>query len=142
MLMRPLGQSGLFVSELCLGTMTFGGGEGLWGQIGQLSQNEADALLKTALDAGINFIDTANIYAGEAGERIVGQALKTLGVAHDEVVIATKVLGPMGDGLNARGARADTFSANARRVLSGSASTTSTSIRFTASMPRRRWSRR
>lgn len=53
MRMRQLGHSGLFVSELCLGTMTFGGSEGIWGQIGQLRQDEADALVRTALDAGI-----------------------------------------------------------------------------------------
>ena len=63
MRMRQLGNSGLFVSELCLGTMTFGGSEDMWGMIGQLQQEEADGLVKASLDAGINFIDTANIYA-------------------------------------------------------------------------------
>lgn len=104
MRMRTLGHSGLFVSELCLGTMTFGGSEDMWGQIGRLGQDDADALVKTALDAGINFIDTANIYAGGQSERILGQAFKNLGVARDDVVVATKVMGPMGDGPNARGA--------------------------------------
>lgn len=104
MRMRQIGHSGLFVSELCLGTMTFGGSEGMWGQIGQLRQEEADALVKTALDAGINFIDTANVYAGGESERILGQSLRNLGVARDDVVVATKVLGPMGNGPNARGA--------------------------------------
>ncbi|SEH35498.1 aldo/keto reductase [Magnetospirillum fulvum] len=103
--MRQLGHSGLFVSELCLGTMTFGGGEdGFWGQIGRLDQEEADSLVRTALDAGINFFDTANVYSAGRSERILGQSLKNLGIARDEVVIATKVLGPMGDGPNARGA--------------------------------------
>ncbi|RMC37899.1 aldo/keto reductase [Paracoccus alkanivorans] len=101
---RRLGHSGLFVSELCLGTMTFGGSEGMWGQIGQLQQEEADSLVRTALNAGINFIDTANIYANGQSERILGQSLKNLGVAREDVVIATKVLGPMGEGPNARGA--------------------------------------
>ncbi|KIZ41727.1 MULTISPECIES: aldo/keto reductase [Rhodopseudomonas] len=104
MRMRQLGPSGLFVSELCLGTMTFGGSEGIWSQIGQLRQDEADVLVKTALDAGINFIDTANVYAGGASERILGQSLQNLGIARDDVVIATKVMGPMGEGANARGA--------------------------------------
>ena len=104
MRMRTLGHSGLFVSELCLGTMTFGGSEDMWGQIGRLGQGDADALVKTALDSGINFIDTANIYAGGQSEKILGQSLKNLGVARDDVVIATKVMGPMGDGPNARGA--------------------------------------
>ncbi len=101
---RPLGPSGLLVSELCLGTMTFGGSEGMWGQIGQLRQDDADGLVKTAVDAGINFIDTANVYAGGESERILGQSLRNLGIARDEVVIATKVLGPMGEGINQRGA--------------------------------------
>ena len=104
MRMRQLGHSGLFVSELCLGTMTFGGSEGMWSQIGQLRQEEADALVKTARDAGINFFDTANVYAGGESERILGRSLKNLGIARDDVVVATKVLGPMGDGPNARGA--------------------------------------
>ena len=104
MRMRQLGQSGLFVSEVCLGTMTFGGSEGMWGEIGRLRQEEADALVKTAIDAGINFIDTANIYAGGESERILGRSLKNLGILRDDVVIATKVLGPMGEGPNARGA--------------------------------------
>ena len=98
-----LGQSGLFVSELCLGTMTFGGSDDMWGQIGQLQQDEADALVKTALDAGINFIDTANVYASGRSEEILGQSLRNLGVTREEVVIATKVHGQMGEGPNARG---------------------------------------
>ena len=59
---RTMGDSGLFVSELCLGTMTFGGDEDIWGLIGQVQQEQADELMKIALEAGINFIDTANIY--------------------------------------------------------------------------------
>ncbi|WP_372570716.1 aldo/keto reductase [Ruegeria jejuensis] len=98
-----LGHSGLFVSELCLGTMTFGGSDDMWGQIGKLQQDEADGLLETALDAGINFIDTANIYATGKSEEILGQSLKNVGVAREDVVIATKVHGPMGEGPNARG---------------------------------------
>ena len=98
-----LGHSGLFVSEFCLGTMTFGGSEGLWGQIGKLQQEDADNLVRTALDAGINFIDTANIYANGKSEEILGQSLKNLGIAREDVVVATKVTGPMGDGPNARG---------------------------------------
>ncbi len=100
---RRLGQSGLFVSELCLGTMTFGGTDDMWGQIGQLRQEEADALLRTALDAGINFIDTANVYAGGRSEQILGQSLRNLAIPREDVVIATKVHGQMGQGPNARG---------------------------------------
>lgn len=101
---NQLGRSGLIVSELCLGTMTFGGDGGLWGRIGQLQQDEADGLVKAALDAGINFFDTANIYAEGRSERILGQAFGNLGVARDEVVVATKVLGRMHDGPNGAGA--------------------------------------
>jgi aryl-alcohol dehydrogenase-like predicted oxidoreductase len=84
--------------------MTFGGGDDMWGLIGQLQQEQADQLMKTALEAGINFIDTANVYGGGASERIVGQSLKNLDVRRKDVVLATKVLGPMGEGPNARGA--------------------------------------
>jgi aryl-alcohol dehydrogenase-like predicted oxidoreductase len=99
---NKLGRTGLYVSELCLGTMTFGG-QGMWTAIGQLDQSDSDALVKTALDSGINFIDTANVYSEGAAERITGQALKNLGVARDQVVIATKAMGPMGQGPNDRG---------------------------------------
>ena len=101
---RRLGPSGLFVSELCLGTMTFGGNEGLWARIGQLGQDEADALVKAAVNAGVNFIDTANVYAGGESERILGRSIRNLGLSRDDLVIATKVLGVMGEGPNARGA--------------------------------------
>jgi aryl-alcohol dehydrogenase-like predicted oxidoreductase len=101
---QPLGRTGLFVSELCLGTMTFGGSEGIWGRIGDLQQADAERLIGQALDGGINFIDTADVYAGGMSERITGQALKNLKLARDSVVIATKVVGEMGPGPNARGA--------------------------------------
>ncbi|WP_213982022.1 aldo/keto reductase [Sphingomonas sp. dw_22] len=101
---NQLGRSGLIVSELCLGTMTFGGQEGMWGRIGQLQQEEADGLVKAALDAGINFFDTANVYSEGRSETILGQSLKNLGVRREEVVIATKVLGRMHEGPNGAGA--------------------------------------
>ncbi len=101
---KPLGRTGLFVSELCLGTMTFGGQSGIWRQIGQLSQGEAELLIGQALDGGINFIDTADIYAAGASEKITGQALKNLKVRREDVVLATKVTGEMGSGPNDRGA--------------------------------------
>lgn len=115
---RTLGPSGLLVSELCLGTMTFGGTDGMWGQIGQLRQSEADTLVKTAIDAGINFIDTANVYAGGESERILGQAIRNLGIPRDDVVIATKVLGAMGQGPNARGLSRAHILAQAKASLS------------------------
>jgi aryl-alcohol dehydrogenase-like predicted oxidoreductase len=101
---RLLGRTGLFVSELCLGTMTFGGSEGIWGQIGDLKQADAERLVGQALDAGINFIDTADVYAGGVSEQITGQALKNLKVPRENVVVATKVFGETGRGANARGA--------------------------------------
>ena len=101
---NPLGRSGLYVSELCLGTMTFGGGDGMWQAIGKVQQDEADTILKASLDAGINFIDTANIYSEGASETILGQGLKNLGIARDQVVIATKALGRMSPGPNGAGA--------------------------------------
>ncbi|WP_339617752.1 aldo/keto reductase [uncultured Gilvimarinus sp.] len=102
--MHTLGHSGLFVSELCLGTMTFGGGDDMWGKIGKLQQRDADELVELALANGINFIDTANVYSGGNSEKILGQALKNLNVPREDIVLATKVLGPMGEGPNHRGA--------------------------------------
>ncbi|MBC2778676.1 aldo/keto reductase [Parasphingopyxis marina] len=99
---NKLGTTGLFVSELCLGTMTFGG-KGLFKVVGQVPQDEADELVKTAIDGGINFLDTANVYSEGMSEEITGQALKNLGIARSDVVIATKVLGPMGEGPNDKG---------------------------------------
>ena len=100
---HPLGRTGLFVSELCLGTMTFGGTEGMWAKIGELQQDDAERLVGQALDAGINFIDTADVYADGASEQITGQALRNLKIARDNVVVATKVFGETGSGPNARG---------------------------------------
>jgi aryl-alcohol dehydrogenase-like predicted oxidoreductase len=101
---NQLGRTGVFVSELCLGTMTFGGGEGMWKQIGDLQQADAERLVGRALDAGINLIDTADVYAEGLSEQITGQALKNLKVPRDKVVVATKVFGPTGEFPNARGA--------------------------------------
>jgi aryl-alcohol dehydrogenase-like predicted oxidoreductase len=104
MRLNRLGNTGLFVSELCLGTMTFGGGEGMWKAIGQVQQEEADGLLRTAIDAGINFIDTANVYSEGRSEEITGQAIRNLGLKRDDFVLATKAFGQMGEGANNRGA--------------------------------------
>ena len=101
---HPLGRTGLFVSELCLGTMTFGGDGGIWGRIGNLQQADADRLVGQALDAGINFIDTADVYSGGLSEQITGQALRNLKVPRENVVVATKVFGETGSGPNQRGA--------------------------------------
>ena len=98
-----LGHTGLFVSELCFGTMTFGG-QGQFSVIGAVQQADADRLVKRALDGGINFFDTADTYSEGRSEEITGQALKNLGIKRDEVVIATKAFGKMGDGPNQNGA--------------------------------------
>lgn len=99
---NTLGNTGLFVSELCLGTMTFGG-KGMWANMGNVRQDDAQALIARALEHGINFIDTADIYSGGASEEILGQSLKNLGVRREDIVIATKACGPMGSGPNDAG---------------------------------------
>jgi aryl-alcohol dehydrogenase-like predicted oxidoreductase len=104
MRMNKLGRTGLFVSELCLGTMTFGGTDGIWRQIGALDQQGAERLIARALEAGVNFIDTADVYAAGLSEQITGQALRNLNVPRESVVVATKVYSPMGPGPNAGGA--------------------------------------
>jgi len=101
---RLLGRTGLYVSELCLGTMTFGGASGMWKIVGGLDQQASTALVKQAFDAGVNFIDTANVYAFGISETITGQAIKSLGLPRDELVIATKAASAMDDkAINARG---------------------------------------
>ncbi len=100
---RALGRTGLFVSELCLGTMTFGGRGALWSRIGQLQQDDADALVTRALEAGVNFIDTADVYAEGLAEEMLGASLQRLAVPREQVVIATKGFGDTAAGPNARG---------------------------------------
>jgi aryl-alcohol dehydrogenase-like predicted oxidoreductase len=96
---RSLGRTGLRVSELCFGTMTFGG-DGMYKAIGGTAQAEADRLVGVCLDAGINFFDTADVYSGGRAEQILGKAL---GTRRREVVVATKVRGRVGPGPNAVG---------------------------------------
>ena len=97
-----LGNTGLKVSELCLGTMTFGG-KGYWTAIGKLDQEPVDALVKRSVEAGINFIDTANVYSEGLSEEMTGRAIRNLGLNRDDLVIATKVRGKMGEGPNQTG---------------------------------------
>jgi aryl-alcohol dehydrogenase-like predicted oxidoreductase len=98
-----LGSTGLIVSELCLGAMTFGTDKGRFADVAGLDQAASTAMVRQALDAGINFIDTANVYTRGQSERFTGQALKDLGVARSDVVIATKAMGAMGEGPNDAG---------------------------------------
>ncbi|MFP3542681.1 aldo/keto reductase [Rhizobium sp. SIMBA_035] len=103
---NQLGNTGLFVSEICLGTMTFGeANEGSpWGAIADVDQAAADKIVERSLAAGVNFIDTADVYSFGESERLLGQALKNLNVPRKDVVIATKVYGVMGSKPNDRGA--------------------------------------
>src|SRR3954471_22234312 len=87
---RPLGRTGVQVSKLCLGTMMFGA----WGNT---DHDESIRIIHAALDAGINFVDTADVYSRGESEEILGKALKG---RRDNVVLATKVHGTMGDDPN------------------------------------------
>ncbi len=91
---RSLSNTGVFVSELCLGAMTFGS---QWEMIGALGQKEADALVHRSIDEGINFFDTADVYSTGESEEILGKSLQG---RRDDVVVATKVRGRMGPGAN------------------------------------------
>lgn len=99
-----LGNTGLYVSEICLGTMTFSGENFFGGVIGTLGQREATQLIARSLQARVNFIDTANVYSLGESEKMTGQALKDLGVNRSDVVLATKVYGRVGSGPNDMGA--------------------------------------
>lgn len=117
---KTLGDTGLLVSTLCFGTMTFHGGEGFWKAIGSVNQAGADELIKTSLAAGMNFFDTADVYSEGESEKILGQSIKNLGVARKDVVIATKVFGRVGQGRNdvgaSRGHIMDAVEASLRRL--------------------------
>jgi len=93
---KTLGDTGILVSELCFGAMTFGG-TGMWTPVGKTQQEEADKLVGIALDAGIIFFDTANIYSTGISEQMLGKAL---GSKRKDVILATKVRGKMGEGKN------------------------------------------
>jgi len=101
---KTLGNTGLLVSTLCLGTMTFHGGAGFWAKIGTVNQDGADDLVQASIDAGINFFDTADVYSEGESEKSLGQSLKNLNIARKDVVIATKVYGRVGPGRNDVGA--------------------------------------
>jgi aryl-alcohol dehydrogenase-like predicted oxidoreductase len=92
-----LGNTGVFVSRICLGAMTFGGKGGIFEAIGGLGQHDVNTLVDNSLDAGVNFIDTANVYAAGESETLTGKAL---GTKRKDVVLATKVFGRMGPGAN------------------------------------------
>ena len=116
---KTLGNTGLLVSRLCFGTMTFGG-EGIYKLIGSVDQKGADQLVKAAIDGGINFFDTADVYSEGQSEKILGQSFKNLGIARSNVVLATKVYGRVGPGRNdvgaSRGHIMDAVEASLRRL--------------------------
>lgn len=99
---RIIGKTGLYVSELCLGTMTFGG-EGTWKVMGGLDQASATSITRAAFEAGINFIDTANVYSLGQSETLLGTAIRELGLPRDEIVVATKATGMMSKDPNGLG---------------------------------------
>ena len=101
---KTLGNTGLLVSQLCLGTMTFSDGSGIYKHIGDVDQADADELVKASIDAGINFFDTADVYSAGASETTLGQSFRNLGIARTDVVLATKVYSRMGQGRNDVGA--------------------------------------
>ena len=115
-----LGNTGLLVSKLCFGTMTFGDGRGLFKGISTVDQAGADELVKTTIDGGINLFDTADNYTEGESEKILGQSLKNLKIARQNVVIATKVYSRVGPGLNdvgaSRGHIMDGVEASLRRL--------------------------
>src|SRR5271170_1539537 len=117
---KTLGNTGLQVSTLCFGTMTFGDGKGMFKVIGAVGQEGADELVKGSIEAGINFFDTADVYTEGESERTLGRSLKNLNVARKDVVIATKVYGRMGPGRNdvgaSRGHIMDGVEASLRRL--------------------------
>jgi aryl-alcohol dehydrogenase-like predicted oxidoreductase len=117
---KLLGNTGLQVSKICLGAMTFGESKSFWTVIGSLGQEPVDALMKSSIDAGVNFIDTADVYSEGASEMVVGQSLKNLGIARKDVVIATKAFGRVGPGRNdvgaSRGHLMDAIDASLRRL--------------------------
>jgi aryl-alcohol dehydrogenase-like predicted oxidoreductase len=115
-----LGNTGLLVSKLCFGTMTFGDGSGIFKAISAVGQAGADELIKTSIDGGINFFDTADNYTEGESEKILGQSLKNLNIARKDAVIATKVYSRVGPGRNdigaSRGHIMDAVEASLRRL--------------------------
>ncbi|HEY9680580.1 MAG TPA: aldo/keto reductase [Oculatellaceae cyanobacterium] len=101
---KTLGDTGLLVSTLCFGAMTFHGGSGLFKMVGSTQQDEADVLIKSCIGRGINFFDTADVYSEGGSEEMLGQSFLNLGIARKDVVIATKCFGRVGPGRNDIGA--------------------------------------
>ncbi len=101
---KTLGNTGLLVSTLCFGTMTFHGGTGMFKVVGTVDQAGADKLIEACIEGGINFFDTADVYSEGESEKTLGQSIKNLNIARKDIVIATKVFGRVGPGRNDVGA--------------------------------------
>ncbi len=101
---NTLGHTGLLVSELCLGTMTFATGEGIWKPIAGVGQGLADEMVRVSMEAGVNFVDTADVYTEGESEKVLAQAIANLGIARKDIIIATKAYGRTGPGRNDVGA--------------------------------------
>ena len=99
---RLFGNTGLYVSEMCLGTMTFGA-QGHWKVMGGLQQTTVNEIVKESFNSGINFFDTANVYSLGESELLLGQSIKECGLPRNEIVIATKSTGIMDQTPNGRG---------------------------------------
>jgi aryl-alcohol dehydrogenase-like predicted oxidoreductase len=117
---QTLGPTGLLVSEICLGTMTFAAGEGMWKSISGVEQNLADQLVKRSFDAGVNFVDTADVYTNGESEKTLAKAISNVGIARKDIVIATKAYGRTGPGRNdvgaSRGHIMDAIEASLKRL--------------------------
>jgi aryl-alcohol dehydrogenase-like predicted oxidoreductase len=117
---KQLGNTGLLVSKICMGAMTFGSGKGIFEHVGKVGQAGADELIKICVDTGVNFFDTADVYSDGESEKILGQSFRNLGLARKDVVIATKVYNRMGPGRNdvgaSRGHIMDAIEASLRRL--------------------------
>ena len=135
-----LGRTGLDVSRLCLGCMSYGGGNSGFHQW-SLGEEESRPFIRKALEAGINFFDTANRYSVGKSEEVLGRALNDF-ARREEVVIATKVFNRMRPGPNGAGLSAKTSCSRSMKACAGSVPTMSTSIKFIASIMKRRSKRR
>jgi aryl-alcohol dehydrogenase-like predicted oxidoreductase len=117
---KTLGNTGLLVSTLSLGTMTFGGGQGIYKVIGAVDQAGADELVKASIEGGINLFDTADVYSEGESEKTLGQSFKNLNIARKDVVLATKAYSRVGPGPNdtgaSRGHIMDAIEASLRRL--------------------------
>jgi aryl-alcohol dehydrogenase-like predicted oxidoreductase len=117
---KTLGNTGLLVSTLSLGSMTFGGRSGVYKTIGAVEQTGADELVKASIEGGINFFDTADVYSEGESEKILGQSFKNLNIARTDTVLATKVYSRVGPGRNdvgaSRGHIMDAVEASLRRL--------------------------